>query len=184
MLMEEAVPLQSHNSAQESSAGSLSNSVSSSSRAAFFTVVEGKNKGERLELAAGTCRALGRSLDDMEKTQVFSRNSSLALDDSSKKVIMQYVSKQFQTSSLNKNMQTSQDTLGGFVRGADFPVKDNSVSRLHAMIFHDVSGGIGILDLVSRNGTFVNGAEIESKTLKEGDLVMLGSTKMRLERVG
>ncbi|QQR79779.1 MAG: FHA domain-containing protein [Deltaproteobacteria bacterium] len=71
--------------------------------------------------------------------------------------------------------------MGGFVRDPDVQVRDISISRLNAMIFYDESGAIGILDLVSKNGTFVNGAEVESKLLKEGDLIALGSTKLRLQ---
>jgi pSer/pThr/pTyr-binding forkhead associated (FHA) protein len=33
-----------------------------------------------------------------------------------------------------------------------------------------------MLDLVSQNGTFVNGKEIESQLLKEGDVIELGET--------
>ncbi|MBI4373307.1 MAG: FHA domain-containing protein, partial [Deltaproteobacteria bacterium] len=53
-------------------------------------------------------------------------------------------------------------------------------SRLHAMVFYGDSG-VGILDLVSKNGTFVGGVEIESRLLKKGDIVSIGSTKIRLE---
>jgi len=31
---------------------------------------------------------------------------------------------------------------------------------------------------VSRNGTYVNGQEIESRALKEGDLIEIGATKI------
>ena len=48
-------------------------------------------------------------------------------------------------------------------------------------IFFDDSGMVGILDLVSKNGTFVNGAEVESKILKKGDLITVGGTKIRFE---
>jgi pSer/pThr/pTyr-binding forkhead associated (FHA) protein len=45
------------------------------------------------------------------------------------------------------------------------------------MMFHDVNGA-GILDLVSKNGTYVNGEEVESKSLQDGDLVEVGSSKL------
>lgn len=73
------------------------------------------------------------------------------------------------------------ENLGGFLRGNDIPLKDIAISRLHAMLFYDESGTIGILDLVSKNGTFVNGAEVESKILKKGDLITVGGTKIRFE---
>lgn len=151
-----------------------------------FTIVEGKNKGEKIELEKGTCRALGRSLDDAERTKIFSVDSAISLDESSKKLVMQYVSHQFRKGvSTPKggivSPQREGEAIGGFVRGPDFQVRDLSVSRLHAMIFFDESGEVGILDLVSRNGTFVNGVEIESKILKKGDLISIGGTKIRFE---
>lgn len=139
-----------------------------------FMIVEGKNKGEKIELEKGTCRALGRSLDDAERTKIFSVDSAISLDESSKKLVMQYVSHQFRKG-------VSKEPFGGFVRGPDFQVRDLSVSRLHAMLFFDESGEVGILDLVSRNGTFVNGVEVESKILKKGDLISIGGTKIRFE---
>ncbi|MBI2501574.1 MAG: FHA domain-containing protein, partial [Deltaproteobacteria bacterium] len=72
------------------------------------------------------------------------------------------------------------EKLGAFERKGDVTLADSSISRLHAMIFYD-DLGVGILDLVSKNGTFVNGAEVESRLLQKGDVVLLGSTKLKLE---
>lgn len=143
-----------------------------------FVVVEGKNKGEIIEVEKGTCRAVGRSLDDAERTRVFSVESSVTLDDNSKKLVMNYVATQFHKASSPATGDA--ESIGAFRRQADIWLKDASVSRLHAMFFYD-EGGVGVLDLVSKNGTFVNGAEVESKILKKGDLVMIGATKLRME---
>lgn len=144
-----------------------------------FTVVEGKGQGDKVEVMKGTCRALGRSLDESEKTQLISVDSTLALDEDSKKVAMRYVARQFQKGAGAK--KETKGSIGSFMRGPDYLVKDGAVSRLHAMIFYDDSGEVGILDMVSKNGTYVNGVEIESKLLKPGDLVALGNTKLRFE---
>lgn len=176
MLAEEAAPFGGGKKGEE-----VAPSRSKTAKVVFL-VVEGKNKGERIEVEKGTCRALGRSLDEVERTRVFSVGSVISLDDASKKLVMHYVSKQFQKgkadSSSSKGMG---EDLGGFVRGPDCQILDLAVSRLHAMIFYDESGVVGILDLVSKNGTFVNGAEIESKILKQGDLAAIGGTKIRYE---
>lgn len=156
--------------------------ISATGEQAVFQIVEGKQKGEQIIVDKGTCRALGRSVDDVEKTKVFSFDSAMTLDEASKKLVMQYLSHHFkQKAEIQTDMGISGERLGGFVRGPDIPVRDISISRLHAMIFYDDSGVIGILDLVSKNGTYVNGAEIESKLLKSGDLVSLGATKLRLQ---
>jgi hypothetical protein len=113
-------------------------------------------------------------------------DSAIGLDESSKKLVMQYVSHQFRKGAPTPkggtvSPQREGEAIGGFIRGPDFQVRDLAVSRLHAMIFFDESGEVGILDLVSRNGTFVNGVEVESKILKKDDLISLGGTKIRFE---
>lgn len=156
----------------------------SSGEKATFIIVEGKNKGERIELDKGTCRALGRSLDDAERTKIFAVDAAVTLDDASKKVVMQYLSKQFHKSDEARSpgrSKAGEENLGGFIRESDIPLKDVAISRLHAMLFYDDSSLVGILDLVSKNGTFVNGAEVESKILKKGDLITVGGTKIRFE---
>ncbi len=140
-------------------------------------VVEGKNKGEVIEIEKGSCRAVGRSLDETEKTRAFSVASAVTLDEQAKKLVVNYIAKQFR----KEAPATSEEgSLGTFRRMADIYLRDSAVSRLHAMIFYDESG-IGILDLVSKNGTFVNGIEVESKLLKKGDMIMIGATKFRWE---
>jgi hypothetical protein len=177
MLLEEATPLHAKSKEPSLRSGSVSEAG-----LVTFLIVEGKNKGEKLEIERGSCRALGRSLDDIERTKIFSVDSSVSLDEASKKVVMQFVARQFNKGGLSNRMSApGGDEISGFVRGADFPIRDLSVSRLHAMIFHDDSGTIGILDLVSKNGTYVNGAEVESKLLKKGDLISIGGIKLRFE---
>src|SRR3989338_570046 len=58
-------------------------------------IVEGNNKGEAIELEKGSCRDLGRSLEDAAETRVFSVASTVSLDDFSKKLVMNYISRQF-----------------------------------------------------------------------------------------
>lgn len=149
----------------------------------LFKIVEGKNKGQGVKLPLGTCRAIGRSVEDLESTRVFEVGSVVGLDDSTKQLVLTYVTRQFQAGERGAIAPAEGDseTIGSFKRLPDFSLADGAVSRLHAMIFHDKSG-VGILDLVSKNGTFVNGTEVESKFLKEGDVVTIGGTKIRIER--
>jgi pSer/pThr/pTyr-binding forkhead associated (FHA) protein len=48
------------------------------------------------------------------------------------------------------------------------------------MIFYD-DAGVGILDLVSKNGTFVNGEEVESRILVGGDTIEIGECRIVVE---
>ncbi|MBI2981656.1 MAG: FHA domain-containing protein [Deltaproteobacteria bacterium] len=144
-------------------------------------VLEGSNRGEMIEVEYGTCRAIGRSLDDSQKTRAFSVESAVSLDDFSKKLVMNYIARQYKKAErAGEAKEGGAETLGVFRRKKDIYLSDNAISRLHAMVFYGDSG-VGILDLVSKNGTFVGGVEIESQLLKKGDIVSIGSTKIRLE---
>ena len=58
--------------------------------------------------------------------------------------------------------------------GVDFAFDDPDMSRQHARI-DCAEGGVGIRDLGSTNGMFVNGAAVQAAELKNGDRVQLGS---------
>ncbi len=143
--------------------------------AAYFRILSGSIAGEVVRLPLGSCKAIGRSIEDLNKTQVFNTETTVPLDDFTKKVVMNYLGKK-----MGKPVPASPGSagLGSFKRLADLVLNDPAISRLHAMIFHDETGA-GVLDLVSRNGTFVNGQEVESRTLKEGDLIEVGGTRLQ-----
>ncbi len=145
-----------------------------------FQVIGGADEGMEFQLDMGFCRALGRALSDTTKTAVLSVDWALSIDDETKGLILQYISQQFRKPSPEQQVSSRQSQLGAFKRGPDIVFKDQSLSRLHAMIFFD-EVGIGILDLVSKNGTFVNGQEVESCLLKKNDTIELGATKIVFE---
>ena len=140
-------------------------------------VVEGHNKGLIFKMPKGSCRAIGRALEDVERTQLIDEHAVIGLDDSTKQIILNYITQQQGEGGPVESAMSSD--LGSFQRLPDLSLTDNSISRLHAMLFHG-SGGLGILDLVSKNGTFVNGVEIESKFLSSADIVTIGHSKLRL----
>ena len=141
----------------------------------LIQIIEGYNKGLEVSLPRGSCRALGRSLDDVEKTKAVESGGEVPLTDSTKQLILNYAKRQFGAGDAE---QEGQGELGSFRRLSDIALTDSSVSRLHAMIFHGPHG-VGILDLVSKNGTYVNGVEVEHQMLKAGDIVTLGGSKLR-----
>jgi uncharacterized protein len=143
-----------------------------------FRVTDGPDTNMSFQLEEGACRALGRAEGDPNKTSVFNVDLALALDDSMKGLVLKYISQQFRVA--HGAEVAHGDQLGSFRRAPDIVLTDGSMSRLHAMIFDD-SAGVGILDLVSKNGTFVNGQEIESKMLAKGDVVEVGETKILFE---
>ncbi len=59
-------------------------------------------------------------------------------------------------------------------------VPDERVSRTHLRLERDPSG-VRITDLGSANGTLLNGKQVTSAVLREGDTLLVGSTKLRFE---
>ncbi len=174
MVFEEALDLRQH---QKDRAGSV---AAEGMPKVTFRVTAGVDGGMSFQLEQGTCRALGRASQDLNKTTVFNVDFALSLDESTKGLILQYVSKQFRKTTSSVESVASQQQLGQFRRSPDVVLADGSLSRLHAMLFYEAAG-VGILDLVSKNGTFVNGQEVESRLLQKGDTIEVGETTIVFE---
>lgn len=63
----------------------------------------------------------------------------------------------------------------------DFSIDDPLVSREHARIEQELSG-FTIRDLGSKNGVFVNNNLVKSSSLKNGDIIRIGSTVMKFHK--
>ncbi len=166
MLEEEALEVQEGGSVMSKTA---------KTQVAYFIIQEGPHAGEVFKLPHGSCKAIGRSLDDINKTQVFSMETTVPLDDFTKKLVLGYLGKK--TGKAIPQTASVEGGFGSFKRLSDLVLNDPATSRLHAMIFNEENGA-GILDLVSRNGTYVNGQEVESRPLQEGDMIEIGATKI------
>lgn len=68
-------------------------------------------------------------------------------------------------------------TLGRH-RNNDVVITDPKVSSFHARIDRNADGHV-ILDLKSRNGTFVNGRRVENSPLKTDDEIRVGTARLR-----
>lgn len=73
------------------------------------------------------------------------------------------------------DLSLKETTVLGREKGCDIVVTDNNASRKHCEV-HGLGGGYVIKDLHSKNGTCVNGAPVSSWTLKDGDLISIGSS--------
>jgi hypothetical protein len=63
---------------------------------------------------------------------------------------------------------------------SEIVLADPSVSREHAVV--EIRAGEPVVrDLGSTNGTFVNGRRVRAQSLRDGDELVFGSTKMRFE---
>jgi adenylate cyclase len=86
---------------------------------------------------------------------------------------------------LNFELRDDARLVVGRAPKSDIPIIDPTISRRHAELESSESG-FTIRDLGSSNGTFVNGARIESgtATATAGDLVAFGKVGFRLQRAG
>lgn len=58
------------------------------------------------------------------------------------------------------------------------------VSRKHARVHRDANGDITLVDLDSRNGTFLNGRKVRMAVLRGGDEIRVGPVVLRLRFAG
>jgi pSer/pThr/pTyr-binding forkhead associated (FHA) protein len=66
----------------------------------------------------------------------------------------------------------------------DWFIDDINVSRTHAEIVQNASGGFEIVDLKSTNGTFLNGIRIKREVLKTGDVISVAGFARRFTQDG
>lgn len=71
--------------------------------------------------------------------------------------------------------------IAGRSSEVDLVLADDAVSRKHAR-FYPARGRIWVRDLGSRNGTIVNGEEVERHCLREGDRIAIGSSLAKVSR--
>ncbi|MBM3988458.1 MAG: FHA domain-containing protein [Planctomycetes bacterium] len=71
-------------------------------------------------------------------------------------------------------------TLGSSATRADVALAGQGVAEVHCAIGRAKSGGWAIKDLGSDFGTFVNGERVTQHKLEPGDLVVLGSRRLRV----
>ncbi len=62
---------------------------------------------------------------------------------------------------------------------SDMLIDSEFVSRQHALLIRDGNAVI-IIDLRSRNGTFVNSRRVSSKVLRDSDIIMIGDHRIKL----
>ncbi|MHB0866292.1 MAG: FhaA domain-containing protein [Thermoleophilia bacterium] len=69
----------------------------------------------------------------------------------------------------------------GRSKQCDFPVNDPNISRRHAEL-RQRGNDYMIVDLDSTNGIEVNGSRVKTRTLNSGDVLTIGTTRVRFER--
>jgi len=155
---------------------------------ALLTITLGHNKHQTTDVRLGHCVVLGRKIplnQDIDKTIVRKLSeegpSFISLESSNQQIVSRFLSKGIQRSPKDKEflLRRQKKLLGEYIRDPDFLLTEPSVSRSHAVIFQNPDG-VHVLDLFSKNGTYVNGCEIESSKLRDNDVISLGTASMRI----
>jgi hypothetical protein len=138
------------------------------SRFVDLEVVDGPEKGMRYTVEEGTYRVLGRRGDDVVSTLQMNQEGDRQLDPEQEAV----VSGVFRA---REGLRTRFKK-----RGADILLGDDSVSRTHALVFVDAQS-VSVADLMSTNGTKVNGSIIDDVDVNAGDVVQIGQSKIVIQ---
>jgi hypothetical protein len=155
---------------------------------ATLTVLMGDDKTDQADVKFGHCLILGRKVNpnqSIDMTVVMkpaSQKTFSKLDPHNQHLIEKYLSRsqgEHFTPEQRQAFSAQNKFVGNFMRDPDFLLNDPSISRAHAVIYQDTNG-INLLDLYSKNGTYVNGYEVESCRLRNNDLVSLGTASLRI----
>ncbi len=135
-----------------------------------LVVVEGPDQGMKYTIEEGAYRVVGRAGDPTDSTVHLTKEGDRLLDADQQALVDQLV-----TSRSARGARTRFRT-----RGADILIDDESVSRSHAVVFADREG-VSVADLMSTNGTKVNGTPVGDVDLQSGDVLHVGQTKFKVE---
>ncbi|MEK7703602.1 MAG: FHA domain-containing protein [Myxococcota bacterium] len=144
-------------------------------RRVILTVTSGPNAGDTLKVDEGTCRLIGRHLSEHE-TALIDRDGNRILDAGAAEILIKHLKERAPATGITAPPEFSS---AAFDRGPDAIFADDSISRAHAMIFFDTKG-IGIIDLASTNGTYVNSERVGSAMVRDGDTLAIGGSELAL----
>ena len=144
-------------------------------RRAVLAVTAGPNEGDSVRLEIGSCRLVGRHLSESE-TMLIDLDGNRLLDGRTADLVTEHLKDK---SPVGQRAGTA-FSVNAFERGPDIIFKDDSISRAHAMVFFDKSG-LGIIDLASTNGTFINASRVGSAMVKDGDVVTVGKSDLTVK---
>ena len=114
--------------------------------------------------------------DDMDSTMVGSRAEIAAAAAKKSKSQRPWLIVVSGSESIGKMYRLEHRIVLGRSPQCDVHIDQEGVSRRHAMLERTVEGAVQIVDLESRNGTFVNGEPVSRETLRDGDKIQIGGT--------
>ena len=132
-------------------------------------------KGQPLTfgLPAGSYRVIVRAEDTTDATLQMGVGGGRLLGDEAQQITEAHIARRGGTDPATRMQVRS--------RKADIELDDPGASRTHAMIFCGTHG-LSIADLMSTNGTQVNGQTLSDADLEAGDEIGIGQTTLRVLR--
>lgn len=160
-----------------------------SRRRVVLKVLAGPNEGDAVTVEQGSCRLVGRHLSESETT-LMDRDGNRLLDGASVDILTRHL-KDPVPGAEAAHVKSDEDlaeeealadpppefSATTFERGPDVIFADDSISRAHAMIFYD-DQNVGVIDLASTNGTYVNDERVTSTVIRDGDVVGIGNSDL------
>jgi pSer/pThr/pTyr-binding forkhead associated (FHA) protein len=131
--------------------------------------IEGPDRGMRYTIEENTYRVLVRASDEAVSTLQMTPDGDRALDRHQEQLVDEVLGQK------SRGPRTQYKK-----RGPDIVLRDGSVSRTHALVFVEKSS-VSVVDLMSTNGTKVNGSLVKDVEVKEGDVIHVGKTRLRIE---
>ncbi len=137
-----------------------------------LSVVNGPNVGDTVSVDFGACRLVGRHLSESE-TAFIDRDGNRVLDQAAADILQEHLKEKAPPVTAS----APEFRAEAYERGTDIVLADDSISRAHAMVFFD-GGGLGVIDLASTNGTFVNEERIGAAFVQAGDVIKIGQSEL------
>ena len=143
---------------------------------AALTIVAGPNQGDTVSIDWGVRRLLGRHLSESE-TALIDRDGNRILDGQSAQLIGDHLQDRAPAMSSTNRAKPSPTA---FERGPDIVLADSSTLARPCSSLCD-GQSVGVLDLGSTNGSYVNSKPVSSGALSDGDLLKVGTTEFQLK---
>jgi hypothetical protein len=137
----------------------------------ILEVEKGKNQGARYEVGVRSYRAIVRAGAAGEHTTDLSAPGEHALDPDDLARVEQHLARRVAGEPHAERLR-----LGAFARAGSIALDDAKVSKNHAMVFVD-DDGPSVVDMLSTNGTHVNGKRVAEADLSDGDVINIGKTR-------
>jgi len=138
-------------------------------------VVQGPDAGRSFRIDVGSYRVIGRSFGAMGGTAMISQGERRRLDAEDQRKVQALLTKR----GAELENKGARAEVSSFARQEDIDLSDDATSQTHAMVFVDEAGA-SFVDVASTNGSYVNGKRISEVTLRDGDLVRLGETRVEV----